>query len=257
MADIKDKVIVITGASDGIGRKTAFFLAKKGAVIVLAARRREILERVLDKLAGGPKKHLSVATDISKEADIKRLVEEIIKKYGRIDILINNAAISYVGRVKDMDIKKAEEVININLLGTIRITHGILPYMIKQRSGHIINVSSILGKGPVPYRSLYCASKYGMEGFMESLRLETAKYGINVSIIRPPSVRTKFSKKIELDSDVKYHALTNFRVISVAKAIYSLIKRPRREVNMGIMAAGFIFLTKYFPSLFDRMVREK
>ena len=96
-----------------------------------------------------------------------------------------------------------------------------------------------------------------MEGFMESLRLEVAKYKIKVSIIRPPSVRTNFSKKIELDSDVKHHALTNFKVISVAKVISDVIKRPRREVNMGIMAKGFIFLATYFPALFDRIVRER
>jgi len=257
MADLEGKVIIVTGASDGIGRKTALLLAKKGAIVVLAARRKEILARILKKLTGGPQKHLFIATDISKEGDVKRLVEEVIKKYGRIDILINNAAISYVGRVKDMDIEKAEDVININLLGTIRVTHGILPHMIEQKSGHIINISSVLGKGAAPYRSLYCASKYGMEGFMESLRLEVGKYNIKVSMIRPPSVRTNFSKKIELDSDIKHHELTNFKVISVAKVILDVIKRPRREVNMGIFAKGFIFLNIAFPALFDAIVQER
>lgn len=257
MVGIEGKVVIVTGASDGIGRKTALLLAKKGAIVVLAARRKEVLERILDNLTGGAKKHLAITADISKEEEVKPLVEEVIKKYGRIDVLINNAAISYIGRVVDMDIKKAEDVININLLGTIRVTRNVLPYMIRQKSGHIINISSILGKGAVPYRSLYCASKYGMEGFMESLRLEVAKYNIKVSIIRPPSVRTNFSKKIELDTDVKHHALTNFKVIAVAQVILNVIKRPKREVNMGIMAEGFIFLNTLFPSLFDRIVREK
>lgn len=257
MAGIEGKVVVVTGASDGIGRKTALLLAKKGAIIVLAARRKEVLKRILDNLTGGAEKHLAAAVDISKEGDVKHLVESIVTKYGRIDVLINNAAISYVGRVMDMDIKKAEDVININLLGAIRVTRNVLPCMIKQKSGHIINISSILGKGAAPYRSLYCASKYGMEGFMESLRLEVAKYNIKVSVIRPPSVRTKFSKKIELDTDVKHHALTNFKVIAAARVILDVIKRPRREVNMGIMAKGFIFLSTFFPSLFDRIVRER
>ncbi|MDD5680930.1 MAG: SDR family NAD(P)-dependent oxidoreductase [Candidatus Omnitrophica bacterium] len=257
MADLKDKVVIITGASDGIGRKTALLLAKKGAIVVLVARRKEFLARVLAKLTGGPGKHLSVTADISSEGDVKRVVEEVIKKYGKIDVLVNNAAISYVGRVKDMDMKKAENVININLLGTIRITRDVLSHMIRQKSGHIINISSILGKGAAPYRSLYCASKYGMEGFMESLRLEVGKYGINVSIIRPPSVRTNFSKKIELDSNVKHQALTNFKVIAVARVILDVIRRPRREVNMGIFAKGFIFLNIAFPFLFNKIVRER
>lgn len=257
MADIEGKVVIVTGASDGIGRKTAILLAKKGAIVVLAARRREILERILDNLMGGAKKHLAVTADISKDSDVKHLVEDTIKKYGRIDVLINNAAISYVGRVMDMDITKAEDVININLLGTIRITRDVLPHMIRQKSGHIINISSILGKGAVPYRSLYCASKYGMEGFMESLRLEAAKYNIKVSVIRPPSVRTRFSKKIEFDTNVKHHALTNLKVITVAEAILGVIRKPRREVNIGVMAKGFIFLNKFFPDLFDIIVRER
>lgn len=257
MAGIEDKVVVITGASDGIGRKTALLLAKKGAIVVLAARRKEALARILGKLSGGPKRHLSVTTDISKEEDIRHLIDETIKKYGRIDVLVNNAAISYVGRVADMDIKKAEDVININLLGTIRVTRGVLPHMIKQRYGHIVNISSVLGKGAAPYRSLYCASKYGMEGFMESLRLEAGKYNIKVSVIRPPSVRTKFSRKIETDTDVKHHTLTNFKAIAVARLILDVIRRPRREVNMGIMAKGFVFLNKLFPDLFDIIVREK
>lgn len=257
MADLKDKVVIVTGASDGIGRKTALLLAKKGAIVVLVARREEMLARLLNKLTDGPKKHLSVTTDISKEEDVKHLIGEVIKRYGRIDVLINNAAISYVGRVKDMDMKKAEDVININLLGTIRITREALPHMIRQESGHIINISSILGKGAAPYRSLYCASKYGMEGFMESLRLEVGKYNINVSIIRPPSVRTNFSKKIELDSNVKHHALTNFKVIAVARVILDVIRRPRREVNIGIFAKCFIFLNLVSPFLFNRIVRER
>jgi len=257
MADLKDKVVVVTGASDGIGRKTVLFLAKKGASIVLVARRKATLSRVLSKLTGGPKKHLSIPADISKEEDVLRMLDEVMARYGRIDVLVNNAAISYVGRGKDMDMSSAEEVIDINLLGTIRVTRAILPQMIKQKSGHIINISSILGKGAAPFRSLYCASKYGMEGFMESLRLEVAKYNINVSIIRPPTVRTNFSKKIEVESGIKHHALTNFKVISVAKVIADVIKRPRREVNMGIMAKGFMFLNTFFPALFVRIVKEK
>ena len=257
MADIKGKIVVITGASDGIGRKTALLLAKKGAIVVLAARRKEILERILDNLTGGAKKHLAVAADISKGGDVTHLVDDTIKKYGRIDVLVNNAAISHVGRVKDMNIKDAEKIIDINLLGTIRVTREVLPHMIRQKSGHIINMSSILGKGVVPYRSLYCASKFGMEGFMESLRLEVAKYNINVSIIRPPTVRTKFSKNTELEGDVKRHTLTNYKVIAVAKVISDVIRRPRSDVNMGLMAKGFIFLNKLFPDLFGKMIRER
>ncbi|MBL7071481.1 MAG: SDR family NAD(P)-dependent oxidoreductase [Candidatus Omnitrophica bacterium] len=254
---LKDKVVVITGASGGIGREAAVLFAKEGALCVLAARRKELLAELRGRLAGGPQKHLAMATDIAKEEDVKRLIEEAYKRYGRIDILVNNAAVSYVGRVKDMDIEKAGTAININLLGTIRITRHVLPFMIDRRAGHIINISSIIGKRGVPYRSVYCASKFGMEGFMESLRAEVMKYGIKVSIIRPPSVRTDFSKKIQRDSDVDHHALDDMGPGTVARMIADVAKRPKRDINMGIFAKGFLFLNGVLPGLMDKIVREK
>ncbi len=255
--DLRDKVIIITGASEGIGREAAILLAEEGASCVLAARRGGLLEKLCGGLQGGPEKHLSMPTDISKDNEVKRLVEEALKKYGRIDILINNAAVSYVGRVKDMDLGKAGKTLDINLLGTIRVTRHVLPRMIERRSGHIINISSIVGRRGVPYRSMYCASKFGLEGFMESLRAEVDKYNIKVSMIRPPSVRTDFSKKIKRDSNVSHHALGNLDPRTVAKAIVGTARSPKREVNMGLFAKGFILLNGMLPGLFDKIVEEK
>jgi len=254
---LRDKVTIITGASGGIGRDAAILLAEAGALCVLAARRGELLAKLHSELSGGPERHLYLATDISKEEKVKRLIEETLKKYGRIDILINNAAVSYVGRVKDMDLGKAENTLDINLLGTIRITRHVLPYMIERRSGHLINISSIVGKRGVPYRSIYCASKFGLEGFMESLRAEVEKYNIKVSVIRPPSVKTDFSKKIERDSDVSHHALDSLDPRTVAKAIVATARSPRREVNMGLLAKGFMLLNGILPGLFDKIIEER
>lgn len=255
--DLHNKVVVITGASAGIGREAALLFAREGASCVLAARRGELLAEVISDLADGAGKHVFYPTDISKDEDVKALVSETIKKYSRIDILVNNAAVSYVGRVKDMDLEKAENTFDINLLGTIRITRHILPYMIKQQSGHIINMSSIIGRRGVPYRSIYCASKFGIEGFMESLRSEVDRYNINVSVIRPPSVKTDFSNKIERDSDVTHHALHNLDPRTVARTIVDVAKRPKRGVDMGLLSKGFLFLNGILPGLFDKIIREK
>lgn len=255
--DLRDKVVVITGASAGIGREAALLFAKESSYCALAARRGKLLAEVLNGLAGGSQRHIACPTDISKYEDVKRLVSDVIKRYSRIDILVNNAAVSYVGRVRDMNLERAEDAININLLGTIRVTREVLPYMIRQQSGHIINISSIIGKRGVPYRSIYCASKFGIEGFMESLRCEVDKFNIKVSIIRPPSVRTDFSNKIERDSDVMHHALDSLGPSAVAKAILNVAKRPKREVNMGLLAEGFLFLNGILPGLFDKIVKEK
>ena len=257
MIDLHNKVIIITGASGGIGREAALLFAKEGASCVLAARRGELLARLLNELEGGSQKHISCPTDISKDEDVKRLISEVVKKYGRIDILVNNAAVSYVGKVKDMSLERAEDTLNINLLGTIRITREVLPYMIEPKSGHIINISSVIGKRGVPYRSIYCASKFGLEGFMESLRSEVDKYNIKVSVIRPPSVKTDFSKKIKRDSDVMLHALDNLDPRTVARAIVNVAKRPKRDESMGFLAKGFLFLNGIFPGLFDKIVKEK
>ncbi len=255
--DLRNKIVVITGASGGIGREAALFFAKEGASVVFAARRGELLAELLDELKDTPGRHMSCPTDISKEEDVKTLVGETLKKYGRVDILVNNAAVSYVGRVADMNLERAKSALDINLFGTIKVTRCILPCMIKQRSGHIITVSSIIGRRGVPYRSIYCASKFGIEGFMESLRSETEKHNIAVSIIRPPSVKTDFSKKIKHDSKVTHHALDNLDPRTVARAIIDMAKRPRRELNMGLLAKGFLFLNGIFPLLFDKIIKER
>ena len=257
MVSLNNKVVIITGASRGIGRKTAVFFAREGASVVLAARKEDALKAALENLGGSLQKHFYVPADISRDEDIKNLISKVMDKYGRIDILVNNAAISYVGRVKNIDLKKAEDVLNINLLGTIRVTSHVLPHMIRQKAGHIINISSILGKKGISYRSVYCASKFGVEGFMESLRSEVNKYNIKISMVRPPTVNTGFSTKIECDSDVTYRALGNMSPDTVAKIIVDMAKRPKREVNVGILAKGFLFLNRISPALFDRIVGEK
>jgi short-subunit dehydrogenase len=208
-------------------------------------------------LKDNPGKHIVFPTDISKEEDVKTLVSEVVKKYGRIDILVNNAAVSHIGRVKDVDLDRAQEALNINLLGTIAITRHVLPHMIDKKSGHIINISSIIGKRGVPYRSIYCASKFGVEGFMQSLRSEVDKYNIRVSVIRPPSVKTDFSIKIKHDSDIAHHALDNLDPRTVAKVIIKVAKSPRRDVDVGLLAKGFLFLNGILPGVFDKIVREK
>ena len=257
MIDLDNKVVIITGSSEGIGREAAFLFAEESPRVVIAARREKLLAEVLDNLKGGPEKHLSCPTDISKDEEVENLISEVIRKYGRVDILVNNAAVSYIGRVKDMNLERAKNALDINLLGTIRVTRCVLPHMIKQQGGHIINISSIIGKRGVPYRSIYCASKFGIEGFMESLRSETDKHNIKITIIRPPSVKTDFSNKIKRDSDITHHALDNLDPRVVARAIVNVAKIPKRDVNMGFLAKGFLFLNSILPALFDKIISEK
>ena len=254
---LNNKVVIITGASEGIGREAALLFAEEGASVVLAARRGGLLAKVLDELKDGPQRHMSCPTDISKAEDVKALVSKVIEKYGRIDVLVNNAAVSHIGRVRDLDLERAENVLNINLIGTIRVTREVLPHMIKQKSGHIITISSVLGKRGVSYRSIYCASKFGVEGFIESLRSEVDKHNIKISIVRPSTVRTDFSNKIRRDSDVTHHALDSIDPATVAKTIVDVAKRPKRDVNMGLLAKGFLFLNTISSVLVDEIVKER
>jgi len=253
--DLRDKVVVITGASSGIGREAALLFAKEGSRVVIAARRAELLERLLHELEGGPERHLFCPADISKKEDAQRLASETMRKYGRIDILINNAAVSYVGLVEDMDLEGARKVIDINLLGTIGITRCVIKHMIAAKAGHIMTVTTVNGKRAVPYRSVYCATKFGIEGFMESLRSEVDERNIKVSIIRPPSVRTDFSKKITSAGDIICHELDALEARDVALRIVKVAKRPRRETNLGILAKGYLFLNGIFPGLFDKIIK--
>ena len=178
------KVILLTGASSGIGYQTAESLAKEGHIVYGAARR---IEKMEDLKQFGVK---SIYLDVTDENSIKNAVDTIIGNEGRIDVLINNAGYGSFGAVEDVDISEAKMQFEVNLFGLARLVQLVLPYMRKQKSGRIINVSSMGGRLTTYFGAWYHATKYALEAFSDALRMEVSDFGIDVSLIEPGGIKT-------------------------------------------------------------------
>ncbi len=191
---MKDKVVIVTGASSGIGLATAEAFAKEGAKVVLAARRDSELRKIEENLRSSGFDALAVTTDVTSEDDCRNLIEKTIEKYGRIDILINNAGLSMRALFKDVDLKVLRQLFDVNFWGAVNCTKYALPYLITNR-GSVVGVSSVAGFVGLPGRTGYSASKYALHGFLETLRIENLKNGLHVLILCAGFTKSDIRKK--------------------------------------------------------------
>jgi len=184
---MKDKVVIITGASSGIGKALAHELGKAGAKLVLAARREEALQAIAAQFSDT----LVVKTDVTVEAQCRNLIEETVKNFGKIDVLVNNAGISMQVKFDEIqDLILFHKIMNVNYFGMVYCTHFALPHL-KKSKGLIVGISSMTGKIGVPTRTAYAASKHAMQGFLDSLRVELMETGVDVSVISPGFVQSE------------------------------------------------------------------
>jgi short-subunit dehydrogenase len=181
---MKDKVVIVTGASSGIGRATAMRFAQSGAKLVIAARKLEKLEESARAIQAAGAEVLAVKTDVSQESDCKNLIDQTVEKFGRIDVLVNNAGISMRALLVDMELSVIKNVMDVNFWGTVYCTKFALPYLLKLK-GSVVGVSSIAGYVGLPARSGYSASKFAMHGFLESVRTENLENDLHVLIACP------------------------------------------------------------------------
>lgn len=182
------KVAIVTGASTGIGKGTALRLAKRGVKVYAAARRIELIEAYANKWI------IPVRMDVTKDSEVRKIVEDIIKKEGRIDILINNAGYGSYGSIEEVPIEEGRYQFEVNVLAVARLIQVVVPTMRKQKSGKIINISSIAGKIYEPLGSWYHSTKFAIEGMSDSLRLELKPHGIDVIIIEPGPIITEWNQ---------------------------------------------------------------
>ena len=190
----ENKVFIITGSSSGIGKALAIEAAKQGANVVLAARNIERLNQVAEVCKSFGVESLAVQTDVSKKEDCQNLVQKAIEKFGKIDVLINNAGISMRALFNEMKIEVFEQVMNINFMGTMYCTHAAINHILKQK-GSVVGISSIAGLAPLPARTAYSASKYAMFGFLATLRTENRKKGLHVLIAHPGFTESEIRKR--------------------------------------------------------------
>jgi short-subunit dehydrogenase len=235
---MKDKVVIITGASSGIGLATAKEFAVLGARVVLAARSQVLLQAIESELKAAGREAFAVTTDVTRDEDCQNLVKATIEKYGKIDILINNAGISMRALFRDVDIHVLKRLFDVNFWGAVQCTKYALPYLIKSR-GSVVGVSSVAGFVGLPGRTGYSASKYALHGFLETLRIENLKNGLHVLIMCAGFTKSDIRKKA-LTANGNPQGFTPreeekmMMPEDVAKAIVRAIKRKRNYVILTL-----------------------
>ncbi len=195
MISIKNKVIIVTGASKGIGRAIALLFARQGASVMLSARGKSGLKRVAKEIETGGGNCTVIPCDVTKENQVRSLIRKTVQRFKRIDILINNAGLGIHKPVVEFTTRDWDTTIDTNLKGPFYCTREVLPFMIKQKGGQIINIGSLAGKNPIANLAAYCASKFGLIGFSESVALEVRNYGIKINLLLPGTVDTTFGKR--------------------------------------------------------------
>jgi len=217
----EDKVVLITGASGGIGRASAIDFAKEGAKLVLVSRSKDKLDRVSEELQQYTNEVMVIPTDVSNQDQVNEMVSQVINRFGRIDYLFNNAGSSFVGSVEDSDfIENTKKMFEIDYLGTVYATKAVLPHMKKQGLGHIMNMSSVVGRKAFPKFGGYSSIMHALSGFSDSLRQELRDTGINVSIIHPALTQTNLLDDIKPeDMPPPFRHMTPMKVEEVSKAV--------------------------------------
>jgi len=211
--NIEGKVVVITGASSGLGEATARLLCSEGAIVVLAARRAERIEALATELTDQGGKALAVTTDVTDRQQVKELVDKTVEAYGRIDVMLNNAGLMPLAPLEKLKIDEWDQMIDVNFRGVLHGIAAALPYMKEQKSGHIINVSSVYGYKLGPSATVYCATKHAVRALSEGLRQEVKPYNIRTTVISPGAVATELLEHI---SEKEIQAATKDFVSQIA-----------------------------------------
>ena len=254
--DIKNKVVIVTGASSGIGEATARAFGREGAKVVLAARRvdkLQILAQEIDSMNTGAET-LVIQADLSKLDDIQAMIAQTLEKFGRIDILVNNAGFGRLDWLENLDpIKDIQAQIELNVLGVIQTTRQVLPVMMEQRAGSIINMCSMAGLVATPTYTVYAASKHAVHGFSEALRREVKPWGIDVSLIYPGGVVTEFTQHagIKRKTNARTPKSMLLTAEQVANAVVKLVRRPRRMLIIPWLWSVTVFMNRFLPGLVD------
>lgn len=250
----KDRVVVITGASSGIGLAVAREFSAQGANLVLGARSIDKLHDIAAALAGPA---LAVGCDVSCEEDCRRLIEEAVREFGRVDILINNAGLSMRALFDEVDLAVLRRLMDVNFWGTVGCTKYALPY-IQATKGSIVGISSVAGFHGLPGRTGYSASKYAMHGFLETVRIENLKKGVHVMIAAPgfTASNVRFSA-LTADGSAQGESPRDEKNMmtaqEVARRIAKGVARRKRTLVMDFNGRATVFIKKFAPSLLDKL----
>ena len=227
---IKDKIVVVTGASSGLGEATARLLSAQGATVVLGARRADRLEALAKELAGRGGNALALTTDVTRREQVKALVDSAVQTYGRIDVMINNAGLMPQAPLERLKVDEWDRMIDVNIKGVLYGIAAALPHMQRQKAGHFINVSSVAGHRVGPGFAVYAATKYAVRALSEGLRQEVKPYNIRTTVISPGAVATELPDSVT-DPDASKRIRTFYEQVAVpadsfARAVAFAMSQP-------------------------------
>jgi len=253
------KVAIVTGASSGIGRHTAVALAGRGYLVYAAARKADLLREVADacRQAGGEGR--TVATDVADPAQVELLVQTAVGEAGRIDVMVNNAGFGVHARVAETSAEQMRRIFDVNFFGVFHGCKAVAPVMIAQRSGHIFNVSSVIGKRGTPFNGAYCATKFAVCGLTDSLRVEMIPHNVKVTCVCPGLTDTDFFDKVEGGSRRKKTSFASLRTMQppahVARKIVAAIGKDIPEMVFTPGGKLLVLVSALWPRLADMMMK--
>jgi len=254
------KVIWITGASSGIGEALAYEWSKLGAQLILSARRESELERV--KASCVYSDRCTVAPlDLSRQEDIETLADDILQKFGTVDILVNNGGVSQRSMVIETDVAVDRRIMEVDYFSGVILTKKLLPAMVAKGDGHIVAISSIVGKFGFPLRSAYSAAKHAMHGFYESLWAELHTQGIRVTVVCPGRILTSISlnaltKDGAPHGEMDHGQANGISAETCARKIIKAVQKNKKEVYIGKKDLLMIYFKRYIPWLYYRLVSK-
>jgi dehydrogenase/reductase SDR family protein 7B len=264
--ELKNKIVWITGASSGIGEALAYALIKEGAKIVISARRENELKRVAENCikgtsANGSSDILILPLDLEDTKNIQEKADQVIAKFGRIDVLINNSGMGHRTKAVNTPTEIDRKIMEVNFFGTINLTKAVAKKMQEQKSGKIAVISSIMGKYGLPLYSTYSASKYALYGYFESLRQELYKDNIKVLIVSPGFINTDVSTKLLLENGKEYGVKSESQnkgmsPAACADGIVKALKSNRDHKYVGGYEIFSVYVKQYFPKIFYRLMRK-
>lgn len=251
--NLKDKVVLVTGGSTGLGEQICYEAAKEGAIVIVSARRVELLEEVKQKCeALSQNKAYSFPVDMSDTESIKQLVQSVKETVGVVDVLVNNAGFGTFELFVDSDLEEARNMFEVNVFGMMYLTQALVIDMLPHKKGHIINLSSMAGKMATMKSSIYSATKFAVLGFSNALRLELKPFNIHVTTVNPGPIETNFFALA--DPSGEYLSNVDAFVLDAQKIAAEIVRnmiRPKREINRPkIMSVAAQFYT-LFPKMGD------
>jgi short-subunit dehydrogenase len=262
MKTLKNKTVWITGASSGIGEALALVCGQAGANLVLTARREDELNRVAQLTGLKSENILILPADLSKYEEVNSLTDQVMARFGHIDVLFNNAGISSRALAVESPVEIDRKVMDIDYFSVIALTKSVLPHMMKQKSGHIVVTSSVVGKIGTPLRSAYSAAKHALHGFFESIRQEIADDGISVTIVCPGYIRTQVSVNAITPTGEKFNKMSRNQQkgidpIVMASKMLKAVYSNKRELVYGGKEVFGIYLHRFFPGLLNRYLHAQ